>query len=585
MSLPTPTSRPAIPLPRQVTAATTRAASQPQRRGLSPLTLRILAINFIALLVLVAGVLYLGRYQDQLFQAELDSLALQARIFAGAIAEGAIPPSADEFNEPSTEIEGVLARQMVRRLVETTDTRTRLYGTDGRLIADSRVIGGPKSRVQIEELAPPPDGNRLTQLGLEIYDLLINTMPGREKLPLYPETGSDLAKQYPDVIAALDGAVTTKVWRIARPDGRNDLLLTAAVPVQRVKKVLGAVFVSRSGKSVDDAVRQVRLEILRFFTAAAAVTLLLSLYLAGTIVRPIRRLAAAADAVRHGHGREVVIPDFTRRQDEIGELSSALRQMTDSIWTRMDAIERFAADVAHEIKNPLTSLRSAVETVQRVTDESQRQRLLAIIKDDVQRLDRLISDISNASRIDAELSRAEVAPVDLGNLLRMFEELYQATGAAAAEGGALAEPGSGGAGTVALGLPPRVAVELPAGANLMVRGLEGRLTQVFQNLIANALSFSPPGGVVRLSAKPMPGQVEVTCEDDGPGIPEGKLAAIFDRFYTERPAAEKFGTHSGLGLSISKQIIEAHGGRIHAANRKNKDGTVVGAVFTVLLPR
>ena len=574
MSLLTPADRTAVALPRGRKAATpAQEILAPRHRGLSPLTLRILAVNLLALATLLGGVLYLGRYQEQLFQAELDSLALQARIFAGAIAEGAIPPSADEFNEPSTEIEGVLARQMVRRLVETTDTRTRLYGTDGRLIADSRVVGGPKSLVQIEELAPPPDTNRLTQVGLEVYELLINTMPGRDELPLYPETRGELAKQYPDVVAALDGAVTTKVWRIARPDGRNDLLLTAAVPVQRVKKVLGAVFVSRSGKGIDDAVRQVRLEILKGFAVAVALTVLLSLYLAGAIARPIRRLAAAADAVRHGHGRQVVIPDFTRRQDEIGELSGALRQMTDSIWTRMDAIERFAADVAHEIKNPLTSLRSAVETVQRVTDENQRNRLLAIIKDDVQRLDRLISDISNASRIDAELSRAEAAPVDLGNLLRMFEELYQATGAAAAEGGAGAGP------------PPRVAVELPAGANLMVRGLEGRLTQVFQNLIANALSFSPPGGVVRLSARAMPGQVEVTCEDQGPGIPEGKLEAIFDRFYTERPAAEKFGTHSGLGLSISKQIVEAHGGRIRAANRKDKDGAVIGAIFTVLLPR
>lgn len=578
MSLLTPADRPAVALPRQ------RGATAPvqvqeilaaRRRGLSPLTLRILAINLLALAILVVGVLYLGRYQDQLYQAELDSLSMQARIFAGAIAEGAVPPSADEFNEPSTEIEGVLARQMVRRLVETTDTRTRLYGTDGRLIADSRTVGlAKKDLVQIEELAPPPDNNKLTQVGLEVYELLINSMPGRDELPLYPETKGELAKQYPDVVAALDGAVTTKVWRVARPDGRNDLLLTAAVPVQRVKKVLGAVFVSRGGASIDDAVRQVRLELLKGSVVAVAVTVLLSLYLAGTIVRPIRRLAAAADAVRHGHGRQVVIPDFARRQDEIGELSGALRQMTDSIWTRMDAIERFAADVAHEIKNPLTSLRSAVETVQRVTDENQRQRLLTIIKDDVQRLDRLISDISNASRIDAELSRAEASPVDLGNLLRMFEELYQATGAAAGE--PAGEPA---------GPPPRVVVELPAGANLVVRGLEGRLTQVFQNLIANALSFSPPGGVVRISARPMPGQVEVTCEDGGPGIPEGKLEAIFDRFYTERPAAEKFGTHSGLGLSISKQIVEAHGGRIRAANRKDRDGRVIGALFTVLLPR
>jgi two-component system, OmpR family, sensor histidine kinase ChvG len=235
----------------------------------------------------------------------------------------------------------------------------------------------------------------------------------------------------------------------------------------------------------------------------------------------------------------------------------------------MDAIESFAADVAHEIKNPLTSLRSAVETVARVRDPDQQRRLMSIIEDDIQRMDRLISDISNASRLDAELSRAEVEPVDIGRMLRMLTDIHEAT---AAERSA-----------------PHIRLELPLGADLTVPGLEGRLVQVFQNIIANALSFSPPGGTVTVRAGSSGDTVEVTVTDDGPGIPEAKLAAIFDRFYTERPAGEKFGTHSGLGLSISKQIVDAHGGEIFARNRR-AEGEAVGeevrgAIFTIRLPR
>jgi two-component system sensor histidine kinase ChvG len=299
------------------------------------------------------------------------------------------------------------------------------------------------------------------------------------------------------------------------------------------------------------------------------VTVLLSFYLAGTIARPIRKLAAAADHVRRGHGRHHEIPDFSHRGDEIGDLSGALRDMTAALWLRMDAIESFAADVAHEIKNPLTSLRSAVETVARVRDPDQQRRLMSIIEDDIQRMDRLISDISNASRLDAELSRAESEPVDIGRMLRMLTDIHETTAAERAA--------------------PRIQLELPNGADLTVPGLEGRLVQVFQNIIANALSFSSPDGTVTVHARTTGDMVEVTVTDEGPGIPEGKLGAIFDRFYTERPAGEKFGTHSGLGLSISKQIVDAHGGEIFARNRhaesETEEENMHGAIFTVRLPR
>jgi two-component system sensor histidine kinase ChvG len=229
----------------------------------------------------------------------------------------------------------------------------------------------------------------------------------------------------------------------------------------------------------------------------------------------------------------------------------------------MEAIETFAADVAHEIKNPLTSLRSAVETAAIVKDPAQREKLLSIIQDDVKRMDRLISDISSASRLDAELARAQMAPVDAGKLLAALVQIHEATGRADA---------------------PKLSLTVAGGAPLMVNGLEVRLGQVFQNLIANAFSFSPPNSVVRLSARRDGATIVIDVEDEGPGIPEENLDNIFERFYTQRPESEAFGTHSGLGLSISRQIVEAHRGTIVASNRPGPAGKSGGACFTVRLP-
>lgn len=527
------------------------------RRHLSPLTRRVLAVNVLALIILLAGLLYLGRYQDRLIEAELDTLRTEARLFAGALGEGAVTRAPDESFVLSPD----QARQMVRRLVETTDTRTRLFDRSGELVADSRMLFGPAGVIQVETLPPPVRRDGVTHVLADLYDRLINALPTRDHLPLYRGDADRGSVRYDDVLRALAGEMMSGVWKTE--DG--SMLMTVAMPVQRYKQVLGAVLLSRTGAEIDRAIRQVRTDILKVFLVALGITVLLSFYLAGTITRPIRRLATAAEAVRHGHGRHHTLPDFTGRKDEIGDLSGALREMTEALWTRMDAIERFAADVAHEIKNPLTSLRSAVETVARVRDPQQQRRLMAIIEDDVQRLDRLISDISNASRLDAELSRAELEPVDLGQMLTMLADIHATTSAK--------------------DTAPRLEVVLPANADLTVQGLEGRLVQVFQNVVANALSFSPPGGVVRMEAAVGDAEIEIRIRDEGPGLPENKLEAIFDRFYTERPAGEKFGTHSGLGLSISKQIVEAHGGSIRASNLRDAQGRVAGAEFTIRLPR
>ena len=351
-----------------------------------------------------------------------------------------------------------------------------------------------------------------------------------------------------------------------RAGGTSGYILTVAIPVQRYRQVIGVLLLSKDGIEIEASVRAIRLTVLAVFAGAMLATILLSLYLARTIAQPVLRLAAAAERIRRSsRSQQQQIPDFTGRGDEIGELSGVLREMTDALHQRMDAIERFAADVSHEIKNPLTSLRSAVETAARVRDPQQLQRLMAVIQEDVQRLDRLITDISNASRLDAELSRAESEPVDIGSILYALTDMYE---------------------TTRLPNGPVLKVQVQDDAKLTVSGVEDRLVQVIRNLIANAQSFSPPNGTILLKASRTNGYVELQVEDEGPGIPESKMTAIFDRFYTERPKGEKFGTHSGLGLSISKQIIEAHRGTIRAMNRYAADDPkkVVGARFIVRLP-
>jgi two-component system, OmpR family, sensor histidine kinase ChvG len=548
----------AAPRPNSRARAARRLRLRARRRWrLSPLTRRILAVNVLALALLGMGVLYLGEYQDSLVTANLDSLKTQAEIFAGALGEGAV-----DQRRASFVLDPQLAREMMRRLVEPTKTRARLFNDQGKLIADTDVLSGPGGTVQVSKLSAPASSlfERVTDA---IYDSVISAFPWRRNFPRYVEPTSDNAESFPEAERALAGYVTSSVK--TRNQG---LILEVAVPVQHYRKVLGAVELSMGSRAIENAIRSVRVEFIKVFAFALGVTVLLSIYLAGTIARPIRRLAAAAESVRRRPVREVAIPDLTGRGDEIGDLSGALREMTAALWQRVGAIERFAADVAHEIKNPLTSLKSAIETASRLNDREKERKLLALVLDDVMRLDRLITDISDASRLDADLARDEFVPVPLGKLLAT---LVQVNEAAAKEDS------------------PRLLLSLPGEpgtpeGDLPVSGIEGRLVQVFRNLVANAVSFSPPEGAIRIEARREGRNVVVTIDDQGPGIPEGKFAAIFDRFYSERPRGEKFGTHSGLGLSISKQIVENHRGQIWAENRLDGNGQVIGARFVVRLP-
>jgi two-component system sensor histidine kinase ChvG len=496
---------------------------------------------------LLAGLLYLGRYEQNLIASEVQALKTQGEIFAEALAEGAYG---------TTELQGAIASTMLRRLVTPTKNRTRLFDQDGLLVADSRTLLGPQgASITVSELPPPASE---AAIGTWVYNKIIGWLPGRGLL-LYEERADQRAADYEEVSRALEGVSASAL----RVDDADRLVIGVAVPVQRFKQVIGAIFVVRDGTTIEEAVRSVRIDILTIFGVALCVTVLLSVYLGNTIVRPLRRLAAAADKVRGAPGQVRYIPEFRGRNDEIGDLAADLNAMTEALSQRLDAIESFAADVAHELKNPLTSLRSAVETAARIKDPDQQRRLMDVIQDDVKRLDRLISDISDASRLDAEMSRDESDKIELNRMLAAVVEVHHTSGSR----------GDG-----------KIAFEESSKGPFPILGNQGRVVQVLQNLITNAVSFSPLEGLVMVRIGRDRDWVVVTIEDEGPGIPPGSLEKIFDRFYSERPDTEQFGTHSGLGLSISRQIVEAHQGTIEAENHTDLHGKVLGARFIVRLP-
>ncbi len=525
-------------------------------RRLSRLTLRILGINVLALGILLGGFLLLDQYREGLIEAKIAALEIEAGIIAGAIGAGAVagPPGGRRLDARAS-------ANFLRRLVRPQRTWALLFDGRGLVMADSRRLGAAVRRVEMLPL-PTPGGDLPTLEFLARWaEWLARTMPGWESYPPYREQLELRALYGEELEHALAGHIASSV----RETQKGGLIVSVALPVQSFKRVLGALVLTAGGADIQQSVRELQLAIAQVFVLALGVTVLLSLYLAGTIVRPIRQLAAAAESVRRRPRQRAAIPDFSSRRDEIGELSAVLGNMTAALYDRLEAIEAFATDVAHEVRNPITSISSAVETLERQPEPAQQRRLMAIIADDVQRLDRLIGDIADASRLDAELARAEAAPVDLEALARTLIEV---------------ESQDGG---------PEVVLEVAATASAasrayVVPGLEGRLGQVLRNLIDNAVSFSPANALVELDLQRRDDQVRLCVSDRGPGLPEDKLEAVFERFYSERPEGEAFGRHSGLGLSISRQIVEAHGGTIWAENRRGEQGDVIGARFTIELP-
>ncbi len=536
-----------------------------RRRWISPLLRRILLVNALPLALLVAALLYLDQYQGGLLQAEVQALREQARIYAGAIGESAVR----EGDTDGPQLQPDLARPLLRRLTEPTpNAQARLYAPDGQLIADSRVKEGTGGAVVTTPL--PPAANRGPWLGTigSIYDRLLAIVPHQASGPEVAVSLNGAGAEWQPNVREELRMTGTNAGREMPPYIRRTqddrLLVTVAEPVLRNRQTAGIVLLTREAREVDDSVMAVRVSIMGLFALALVLTVALSVYLSRTIARPILRLTRAARGMREGSGRAGEVPaNLLHRSDEVGELAIALTESAAALWSRMDATEQFAADVAHEIKNPLSSIRSAIETLRRIDDPAQQRRLLAIIAEDVIRLDRLISDISDSSRVDAELSRSTPEAMDVVPILSALAEIHDATRE---------------------GSDPVMILEIPGGP-LTVRAVEGRLVQVLRNLIGNARSFSPPNGAIRLRASDTGQNVEIAVEDEGPGIPTGKLEHVFDRFYSERPAGEEFGQHSGLGLSISRQIVEALKGRIMADNRRDESGKVVGARFTVRLPK
>jgi two-component system sensor histidine kinase ChvG len=548
----------------------------------SSLTRRIVFLNLTGLIALLSGVLYLSQFRAGLIDARVQSLLVQSEIIAGAIAASATVetdsitidpdrllelqagqsygPSDDTLSGIEFPINPERVAPVLRRLVSPTKTRARIYDRDGVLILDSRNLYGRGDVLRFDLPAPDAEPPGVVERAFNA----VRRWLGRGDLPLYKELGPENGKGYSEVDQALDGQHASMV----RVNDRGEVIVSVAVPVQRFRAVRGVLMLSTQGADIDDMVEAERLAIVKVFLVAAAVMIVLSMLLAGTIAGPVRRLAEGAERVRRRIRTRVEIPDFTRRKDEIGHLSGALRDMTGALYSRIEAIESFAADVAHELRNPLTSLRSAVETLPMAKTDANRKRLLDVIEHDVKRLDRLISDISDASRLDAELQRQEVATVELAKLL---DALVKAANEIHTD-------------------DVKVTLTFEGGAvrDFQVPGHDSRLGQVVSNLVDNARSFSPPGASVRITCRRLKNEIEILVDDDGPGIGPDALDKIFERFYTDRPE-QGFGQNSGLGLSITKQIVEAHGGTIRAENRfgvarPGELPRVLGARFIVRLP-
>ena len=557
----------------------------------SSLTKRIVFLNLSALAVLLSGILYLNQFREGLVEAYKDSLAAQGKIIAGAIASQATmeidtitvdpdkllelqagesaSPSISPLDDLASPINPEVVAPLLRSLVQPERTRARVYDQDGILVLDTKFLyaGGQVLRYNLPTLREDKPEGMISRIGN-----LLNRLLQRRDLPTYvehPNTGI----HYPEVVSALTGSPST----VVRMTQKGEQVISVAVPIQRLRVISGVLLLSSEGNEIDKIVTEERLAILRIFLVAAIVLIVLSVLLASTIANPLRRLSEAANRVRKGVESREEIPDFSNRQDEIGTLSASIRSMTAALYSRIDAIERFAADVSHELKNPLTSLRSAVETLPLARTEEAKNRLYGVIQHDVKRLDRLITDISDASRLDAELAREQADPVDFAALVTNIVSMARDMPA----------KGTGGA-------APQINLDIrsPAGQqgakvrSFTVMGHEDRLAQVVINILDNAKSFVPAGnGRIDVTLESDQSQLVLRIADNGPGIPAEKVDRIFERFYTDRPDSQGFGQNSGLGLSISRQIIEAHGGTIRAENRSGKSGAAFVLQLPLLKPR
>ncbi len=496
------------------------------------LTARILAVNIIALGLMAGSLFYLDSYRKQLVAERFKLASAEAEIAAAGLAQ--TPPRA--------------RAKLLARIGTDQHLRLRVYGADGALTLDSFLVAGP-SFIFADPQADPWYLN-----AARVLDRSMNWALGTPPVPPYRTPAVDVATNWPE-LAGASRSRSTVVLERAAPD--ESPVITAATLVGTNGELL---LTTRNAPDITQAVRDARQTLAIVLGVTLLISIQLSLFLARTIVKPLRTLVRAAVRVRLGRDRAVEVPRLPERRDEIGLLARALSDMTGALRQRIDAVETFAADVAHEIKNPLASLRSALETLGKVKDDQLRAELTAIAAHDVQRIDRLVTDIAEASRIDAELSRTQFDAVDL---MTLAETLVRAR----------AERGDSSA--------CAVRVEPQDAGPWVVPGDPARLERVLVNLLDNACSFSPPGGTVVLEVTRHPEHVELTVTDQGPGIPAEAREKIFDRFHSLRPDSEAFGNHSGLGLAIARTIAEAHDGSLIATDRP--DGKS-GACLVLELP-
>lgn len=554
---------------------------RPFRSASTSLIRRIFLANLVGLAVMIGGIYYLSHYQEWLVEAKKESLRTQSELIAAAIAsdarieQGNIEITLDKENRPDRarvpyRDDGFSALQLsirpervtpiLRRLIQHTKNRARIYGRDGTLIVDTATL---LTKGQLTRPQGEPGKVKAKNFWTRLTAVLID-----KHLPVYREIGNAKGTAYPEVRAALEGRATPLL--LLDEDGEQ--IVSMAVPIKRANAVLGALLLSTRPGDIEKSLSEERSRIAMLAVIALLATLLSSLLLARTVAEPIRRLSEAAEEVSRNINARQQLPDYAERNDEVGQLARAFRAMTAALYRRIESSESFAADVAHELKNPLTAARSTAESLVYAKTPEQRDELVRQIQNELKRLNRLITDVSNASRLDAELARQAMAPTNVTDVVESVARIFRDI---------LSEDSR----SVKVAIAPGIDA-----ASLRVAGDEGRLGQVITNLVDNAVSFSPPDGTVTIGVRQTPQHVEIVVDDDGPGIPEDRLAIIFDRFYTDRPQSEALrGKNSGLGLSISREIVHAHNGEIWAENRRPAggagDATPAGARFVVRLPR
>jgi two-component system, OmpR family, sensor histidine kinase ChvG len=492
---------------------------------------RILALNLLTLVVFAVSVLYLDAFRNQLQDERIGRIEREAQLVAAALSS--VPPGSQE--------------RLLVQIAAAGRTRIRLYDADGDKLADSWESG--RATYELRD----PATERWRKSVARALDRGFNALVGAGQVDDFAEPDSDRARAWPELAAARTAGRVSHEVRNA-PDLTP--VFSAAAPVAGGRMLLLTV----NDRDFTRIVRQERGSLAIAMAFALLLSALLSFFLARTIVRPLRRIALAAHRVRLGRAREVKVPRLPSRRDEIGSLARAVSDMSQALRHRIDNIEAFAADVTHELKNPLASLRSAVDSLDRVEDAQLRRQLLDVVRQDVLRLDRLINDVGEAARTDAELARARFEPVDLGPLIQNIISGWEAR----------RETGN-----------VRIAFARPRRDSAVVMGEPGRLARAIDNIIDNAISFSPADGLVEVAAIHVGDNIVIRVEDEGPGVPPELREAIFNRFHSVRPESENFGRHSGLGLAIARAIVEGHDGKIEVADR---DDAPSGARFTITLP-